>query len=1067
MGKASFGAGTMVLGMHRSGTSALSHALHLAGADSGARVLPGSRGNEGGHWEDAFAVELHERLLSRFGARWDEPFALPPDWRRHEAVVSASASIQRYLADDRSRHAAWVVKDPRLCLFGDLWREAADAVGIPMSAVVLVRHPQEVADSLATRDGLGRGAALLLWAEHTLSALRIAESLPSLALGYDELLTDWRGCAVRIAKLPASAALDFEAAAHAIGDALDAGKRHHVRKGASDLPACVASLWDALQGVVARGMIEPGTAGNLAPALDELQGLLQLYAGDMRDERRQLWDRIARSDEASITRVAQAVPAEIEELRTRIDLHHEGMMSVFSEELRAMQRSVQASENRAAIARADLDRVLHSRSWRWTRPVRVLTRLVSGLWHHGDAQSLKRSFLGWAARSALVPQQVKRGHLAPALLDAHGVTPIPVAIADGAGIRLAVQDTGLPDVFFWSVIDWHFRTQRPQHLARALAGKGHRVFYISNNFMRDPSPGFSLSPLDDAGRLFQINLNLAGTPQIYSLAPSAAQLELLQASLAALLQWSGTTSATSIVQHPYWRTLATMVPSPRLVYDCMDHHAGFADNSAEILRSEADLVRAADLVVVTSEALRQEVVADAREVVVIRNAADYAFFERRPETVFEDTRGRRIIGYYGAIAEWFDLDLLRAVAVEHPQALVVLIGADTVGAQAALGDLENVQLVGEIPYADLPFWLHGFDVCLLPFKRNALTNATNPVKVYEYLAAGKPVVSVDLPEMVQFDGLVDVADDSDAFLAAVGRILEQWDSPALPARRQAFASEQTWAGRAAALDEAIRGLDDPLVSVVVLAYNNLSYTRACLESIEAHSDYSALEVIVVDNASSDGSRGWLEGWAAQASRAGHRRKLVLNAENAGFAAGNNIGLREASGDVLVVLNNDTYVTPGWVRTLCAHLRRDPGLGLVGPVTNNIGNEARIEIAYDTMQEMVSRAGDYTRAHPGSEIAIGTAAFFCVAMPRRVFETVGELDEAFGMGFFEDDDYCRRVAQAGYRIACAEDVFVHHELSASFGKIDDGARKALFERNRAIYERKWGAWKPHAYRSDGR
>jgi GT2 family glycosyltransferase len=77
--------------------------------------------------------------------------------------------------------------------------------------------------------------------------------------------------------------------------------------------------------------------------------------------------------------------------------------------------------------------------------------------------------------------------------------------------------------------------------------------------------------------------------------------------------------------------------------------------------------------------------------------------------------------------------------------------------------------------------------------------------------------------------------------------------------------------------------------------------------------------------------------------------------------------------------------------------------------------------------------------------------------------VGGLDEQFGMGFFEDDDYCRRVEQAGYAIACAEDVFVHHHLSASFDQLKAAAKQALFEKNRALYEAKWGAWSPHRYR----
>ncbi|HBK56284.1 MAG TPA: glycosyl transferase family 2, partial [Xanthomonadales bacterium] len=196
----------------------------------------------------------------------------------------------------------------------------------------------------------------------------------------------------------------------------------------------------------------------------------------------------------------------------------------------------------------------------------------------------------------------------------------------------------------------------------------------------------------------------------------------------------------------------------------------------------------------------------------------------------------------------------------------------------------------------------------------------------------------------------------------------------------------------------------------------------------------------------------------------HRRRLILNEDNLGFAAGNNVGLAVAEGEFLILLNNDTFVTPGWVRGLTALLRREARLGLVGPVTNNIGNEARIDIAYPDMAAMLPAARRYTLAHPGQWLPLHTAAFFCVAMPRVVYQTVGGLDEAFGIGFFEDDDYCRRVEQAGWRIGCAEDVFVHHHLSATFEQKQPEERKALFERNKAIYEAKWGPWQPHAYRS---
>lgn len=110
------------------------------------------------------------------------------------------------------------------------------------------------------------------------------------------------------------------------------------------------------------------------------------------------------------------------------------------------------------------------------------------------------------------------------------------------------------------------------------------------------------------------------------------------------------------------------------------------------------------------------------------------------------------------------------------------------------------------------------------------------------------------------------------------------------------------------------------------------------DSVLQRSDYPDLEVIVVDNASSDGTPAYLEDFARRHAEV----RVVLNGENLGFAAGNNVGLSLATGDYLVLLNNDTVVTQGWVMTLLRHFQQDPSLGIACPVTNNIGNEARIE-----------------------------------------------------------------------------------------------------------------------------
>ncbi len=413
---------------------------------------------------------------------------------------------------------------------------------------------------------------------------------------------------------------------------------------------------------------------------------------------------------------------------------------------------------------------------------------------------------------------------------------------------------------------------------------------------------------------------------------------------------------------------------------------------------------------------------------------------------------------YGNFSVSTSIDL--GLAKRHPECSVLLIGADTVNAKTKLGKLPNVTFTGEVAYQKLPFYLHAIDVCLLPFKVIPLTMATNPVKVYEYLSAGKPVVTVDLPEMAQFDELVYPAADEKTFLAAVDAILSHPEPEGLIERRKAFAAEQTWAHRCETLLEHVESIiNEPLASVIVVTYNNLNLTRACLSSLDEFSHYTNLEIIVVDNASSDNSPEFLKEWVA----GGDNRKLILNDDNRGFAAANNQGLEIAQGEFLTLLNNDTHVTPGWIRTLIKHLQRDATLGLIGPVTNNIGNQAKIDISYNGMKEMLIKSAEYTRRHIGETYPLRTAAFFCVMMSRSTYELVGPLDEAFGRGFFEDDDYCRRIEQLGLRIVCAEDVFIHHQLSASFNKLKQKDKQQLFQDNKKIYEEKWGTWIHHEHR----
>ena len=241
----------------------------------------------------------------------------------------------------------------------------------------------------------------------------------------------------------------------------------------------------------------------------------------------------------------------------------------------------------------------------------------------------------------------------------------------------------------------------------------------------------------------------------------------------------------------------------------------------------------------------------------------------------------------------------------------------------------------------------------------------------------------------------------------------------------------------------------PVASVVVPVVDNLVCTRLALESVLANTDEPSYEVIVVDMGSQDPTREYLEVLAAR----NRQVRVIRNEANVGFAAACNQGLDAAAGVLLVLLDSDTIVPPRWLSGLAKRLE-DPAVGLVGPTTNRRGDAARVSATYETYGEMLRFARERADAlRDRAPVDIPAAGMFCAALRRDVFASVGPLDEGFDVGMFEDD-YARRVRDAGYRLVCDEAVFVHHFGEASLGELaGDGRDGEMFDANRRRFEEK--------------
>lgn len=241
----------LLLGMHRSGTSALARVVNLLGVDLGPDLMPAKPGvNERGFWESEALVRLHDRLLDLLNVAWSDTRPLPAEWWRRGDVLPLRDEMAALLRESFGASDWWGVKDPRLCRLLPIWRSILAELCSDPLCVTIVRHPVEVAESLARRDGLDHAHAHQLWLLHALESEEGSRGLPRAFVCYEDLLRDWRGSVAAIAeRLGIAWPRDAGTAGAEIDAFLSDDLRHHVvhdARGDAQLPTWVADGYAAL-----------------------------------------------------------------------------------------------------------------------------------------------------------------------------------------------------------------------------------------------------------------------------------------------------------------------------------------------------------------------------------------------------------------------------------------------------------------------------------------------------------------------------------------------------------------------------------------------------------------------------------------------------------------------------------------------------------------------------------------------------------------------------------------------------------------------------------------------------
>jgi len=619
------------------------------------------------------------------------------------------------------------------------------------------------------------------------------------------------------------------------------------------------------------------------------------------------------------------------------------------------------------------------------------------------------------------------------------------------------------DVVIFAIFDFDFRFQRPQQIAAQFARRGHRVFWISPARWIPPASSQQYEAIALRENLWEIHLR--GTrPDLYTGHMTPAEAKSITGCLQKLYQDFQIAESCAVVQFPYWRQAGIGLREQfgtKLLYDCMDDWQNWTAEpriSDENLADERLLATEADILVVTSQEFLERQQAAGLKPVLARNGADFDFFASPRPTDLLAGVPKPVVGYYGAIADWFDLELLIKVAQSRPQYSFVLIGQVHGVDVSKLAALPNVRLLGEKNYREIPLYLSHFNVCLIPFRLNNLTKGVDPVKMYEYFSQGKPVIATDMAELAQSTDLLYIGKDHADFANKVDQALQENDRE-LQTRRIAYAAANTWSARVATMDNGIAA-SFPKVSILMVTYNCEEFIEPCLDSLARNTAWPNYEIILIDNNSTDGTKATIRRYAD----ADQRIRLSLSPDNLGFAGGNNVAAREATGEYLIFLNPDTVLPHGWMSRMVRHCERDRSIGAVAAVTNFSGNESKINFDYSNVLQMEKFAQTLAYEKAGQATDIAVAALYCVLVPRAVWDKVGELDAGFQIGMFEDDDFSLRIKTAGYRVVAADDCFIHHFGNGSFAKLPSQESLRIFELNKARFEQKWQTpWKPHQLR----
>ena len=1103
--------GLLVVGMHRSGTSATAKLLNILGAALPGNLMPPhSEINAKGFWESYDIASLNDALLSSHHSRWDDVLSIPVDDSDQQTTLNFESKATELLERDFSDADLFVLKDPRICRLLPYWLRVFKHLSIEPRVVIPVRHPLEVAASLNRRDKFQKEKAIYLWLRHLVDAERASRNVPRSFLLYDDMLGNWRAT---VDRLSSDLNIRWPIAPDTVkreADAfLDVQLRHHrsstFRQNSDDL---IANLSKELYSKLQSGdhdissLVDSIHAGLypseklLAPILQDISGRYE-HSVHLLGETKQLASRL-QSDFVTAQSLLTERNAELAATRQHFDALSAEFetkcqhVNQLAGEAAQLQEALVTTQSVLEVRDAELDSArqhFHQLNAEFEAKCQHVNQLTDEASQLKEALANTQSVLG--ARNA----ELSNTHLALSVADS-SIAALHAEKTDAAAhlctlsddIRSAIFQTDRTNTGRIFMSQQAEPNQSIQSALESLQSQTDRIVALTR--VNDTLLQGSTDKLMEADRAIrnllapQLKKNIrrdffrkrSKSAQLLQDSPLfdaafyvSSHAEALASELTPYEHYLKIGASKGWDPHPVFSTHWYLEQNRDVAQSGMNPLVHFLRNGAKEGRSPHPLFDTAHYL----KTYPQVASSGMNSLEHYLHAGAQAGF--RPHALFDGeaymdnypevrTMGMNPLVHYlqfGHLRNYrphWAFDPIHYL-IDNPGVAGTgtspLVHFITKGAKQRRNPSAEFDTAGFI--AQYPFLEHSSENPLAYYVSNVNPQgAPAPVAQSQEEAAFVPATPIHNEEPGQplpafMDFLWDEFGDPIRMdiVTRMQRFHLPFTSDKLTPKPSAQEIE-TWLAEIASMSEAMGDLAQPDVSIVVPVYNQLAFTLACLHSVLSSNTRYSYEIIVADDRSTDRTT---EIFSNGVGRVRH----VLSEQNQGFIRNCNTAAKQAKGRYLVLLNNDTIVMPGWLDELIEPLDKHPDIGLVG--SKLLYPDGRLQESggiifgdgsgwnYGRMDDPRKPQYCYMR---DSDYVSGAS----IALRTDFWHGQGGFDELYSVAYYEDTDMAFRVRKAGLRVVVQPlSQLLHFEGISSGTDTSSGAKQYQIT-NGVIFREKW-------------